>query len=345
VPAFVLSEYVPSVMVDLYGDVCDMNAEAEKLLGISKMNLMNKPWNQPLKDGVVINVDGRNLQLAIMQTQTTPANYVTLNDLTAKERFKEESVAQSLKIEKLQSDLKKAQELNVTKEQYTALIAHDFGNPITSIRLQSDILKKHLSTLSPEAATQRLEQVDAQLNHMIDLLDDLRLLNQIQCTQEFTSFNLEVFSRKIIDQIKRGWQGREVIVTSIGQTDNVQVDKRLVRYILSNLVGNALKYSPDGGDVNVDIRVTEQTMTLSVRDQGIGIPDDELDRIFTQFYRASNVTEFSGLGLGLTMMKKCIEMSDGSIHVESKLDEGTTFVVSLPNATDNTNKDVIRPSI
>jgi len=102
---------------------------------------------------------------------------------------------------------------------------------------------------------------------------------------------------------------------------------------LSNLVGNALKYSPDGGDVKLDIRVTEETITLSVSDQGIGIPADELDMIFTQFYRASNVNEFSGLGLGLTMMKTCIEMSNGTIHVESKPDEGTTFVVSLPNAT------------
>jgi len=332
VPTVVLPECVPSIVVDLYGDVCDMNTEAERLLGIGKMHLMNKPWNQPLKDGTLINVDGRSIQLAV--TKTSLASYVTLNDLTVQDGFGKELLAQSLKIEGLQSDLKKAQELIAMKEQYTALIAHDFGNPITSIRLQNDILRKHLATLSAEAITQRLEQVDAQLNHMIDLLDDLRMLNQIQCTQTvgaFPAFNLEAFSRKIIDQIKRGWQAREVNITCLGEMDNIQVDRRLIRYILSNLVGNALKYSPDGGDVKVDIHVTEQMITLSVSDQGIGIPSDELDKIFIQFYRASNVSAFSGLGLGLTMMKKCIEMSDGTIHVKSQLDEGTTFIVSLPN--------------
>ena len=95
-------------------------------------------------------------------------------------------------------------------------------------------------------------------------------------------------------------------------------------------MGNALKYSPNGGDVNVDIIVSDDTIEISVSDHGIGIPADELDKIFTQFYRATNVNEFSGLGLGLTMMRTCIEMSDGTIHVESKLNEGTTFVVSLP---------------
>ncbi len=336
-PAVVLSEYVPSVVVDLYGYVCDMNAEAKKLFGDSTMDLMNKPWNQPLKDGTVIDVDGRRLQLAIMKT--TLVSYVTLNDLSVKERWEQQAAAQAVEIETLQSGLKKAQELLAVKEQFTALIAHDFGTPITGIRLQSDILKKHLGSLSPEAITQRLEQVDVQLNHLIDLLDDLLLLNQIQCTQTVGAsapFHLEVFCRKIIDQIKRGWRGREVIVTYTGEMDIILVDRRLIRYILSNLVGNALKYSPDGGDVKLDIRVTEETITLSVSDHGIGIPADELDMIFTQFYRASNVNEFSGLGLGLTMMKTCIEMSDGTIHVESKLDEGTTFVVSLPNASGDT---------
>jgi signal transduction histidine kinase len=331
VPAVVLSEYIPSVVIDPYGEICDMNAEAEKLLGDSTVNLKNKRWNRPLNDGAVIDLDGHSIQLAIMKTSL--ASYVMLKDLDAKEQLGQQTAAQAMQIEALQSDLKKAQELLAVKEKFISLIAHDFGTPITGIRLQSDILKKHLNTLPPEAITQRLEQVDTHLNHMIDLLDDLLLLNQIngpQGSEASTPIHLEAFSRKIVDQIKRGWKGREVIVTCTGQVDNVQVDRRLIRYILSNLVGNALKYSPQGDEVKVDINVTEETITLSVSDHGIGIPADELDNIFTQFYRASNVNEFSGLGLGLTMMKTSIEMSGGIINVESKLNEGTTFVVSLP---------------
>jgi signal transduction histidine kinase len=331
VSAVTLSEYVPTVVVDLYGDVCDVNAEAEKLLGDSMMNRVNKPWNQPLNDGAVIDLDGRSIQLAIMKT--TLASYVMLNDLTLKEQVGQQAAAQATEMNALRNELKKSQELLAVKEKFTSLIAHDFGNPMTGIRLQSDIMKKHLATLSPESIVQRLEQVDTHLNHMIDLLDDLLLLNQIHVPQglETTApFQLEVFCRKIIDQIKRGWKGREVIVTCVGQMDNIQVDRRLIRYILSNLVGNALKYSPDGGDVNVDIGVTEEAITLLISDHGIGIPEDEIDKIFTQFYRASNVNEFSGLGLGLTMMRTCIEMCEGTINVESKLGEGTTFVVSLP---------------
>jgi signal transduction histidine kinase len=307
-----------------------MNAAAEQLLGKPATSYVNMKWNWPLKDGAVVEVQGHNVQLDIMKTKF--AHYVMLHDLSVKEQIGEQAAAQASEIAMLQNELKKAHELLAVKEKFTALIAHDFGTPITGIRLQSDILKKHLGGLSQESITQRLEQIDSQLNHMIDLLDDLLLLNQINGVQssEPSVFNLEVFARKIIEQIKRGWKGREVIMTYAGQMDNVQVDRRLVRYILSNLVGNALKYSPMGDDVHVDIRVSDEIITITVRDHGIGIPADELDKIFTQFYRASNVSEFSGLGLGLTMMRTCIEMCDGTINVASKLNEGTTFVVSLP---------------
>lgn len=332
-PAVVLSEYVPAVIIDSYGEICTMNTAAEKLLGDSTTNLVDKLWDRPLKDGAVIDLDGHRVQLAIMKTPL--ANYVMLNDLSITERFEQQVATQALEIQTLQSELKKTQERLAVKERFTALIAHDFGTPITGIRLQSDILKKYRGSLSQEAITQRLEQVDVQLNHMIDLLDDLLLLNQFQDSQvvnPHTSFHLEAFCRKIVDQIRRGWKGREVVVTCHSPMENVQIDQRLIRYILSNLVGNALKYSPNGGDVKVDISLTEQAITISVSDKGIGIPADEMDKIFTQFYRASNVNEYSGLGLGLTMMRTCIEMCDGTINVESKLDEGTTFVVSLPCA-------------
>jgi signal transduction histidine kinase len=330
VPEVELSEHVPLVVISPLGVVWEMNAAAEQLLKDTATSYVNMKWNWPLKDGAVIDLQGHNIQLDIMKTKF--AHYVMLHDLSAKEQSEQQVAAQALEIATLENELKKAHELLAVKEKFTALIAHDFGTPITGIRLQSDILKKHLSSLTQESIVQRLEQVDSQLNHMIDLLDDLLLLNQINGVQssERSVFNLEAFSRKIIEQIKRGWKGREVLVNCTGQMDNIQVDRRLVRYILSNLVGNALKYSPNGDDVKVDINVTEETITLSVSDHGIGIPADELDKIFTQFYRASNVSEFSGLGLGLTMMRTCIEMSDGTIRVESKLGEGTTFVVSLP---------------
>lgn len=334
VPEVELSERVPVVVISPLGVVWEMNAAAEQLLKNTATSYVNMKWNWPLKDGAVIDLHGHNIQLDIMKTKF--AHYVMLHDLSVKEQFGQQAAAQAIEIETLQNELNKAHELLAVKEKFTSLIAHDFGNPITGIRLQSDILKKHLGSISQESIMQRLEQVDTHLNHMIDLLDDLLLLNQINGTQsseQTAPFHLEAFCRKIVDQIKRGWKGREVIVTCAGEMDNIQIDRRLIRYILSNLVGNALKYSPDGGDVHMDIIVSDDTIEIAVRDHGIGIPADELDKIFTQFYRASNVNEFSGLGLGLTMMRTCIEMCDGTINVESKLDEGTTFVVSLPRRT------------
>lgn len=335
-PEVELSERIPVVVVSPLGVVWEMNAAAEQLLKNTSTSYENMKWDWPLKDGAVIDLHGHNIRLDIMKTKF--AHYVMLRKLSVKERPGGQATVLAIEIETLQNELKKAHELLDMKEKFAALIAHEFGTPITGIRLQSDMLKKHLGSISQEAITQRLEQIDSQLNHMIDLLDDLLLLNQIngsQSSERTAPFHLEAFCRKIIDQIKRGWKGREVIVTTAGEMGNIQIDRRLVRYILSNLVGNALKYSPKGGDVNVDIIVSDDTIALLVSDHGIGIPADELDKIFMQFYRASNVNEFNGLGLGLTMMRTCVELSGGTIHVESKLHEGTTFIVSLPNCKDD----------
>jgi signal transduction histidine kinase len=121
-----------------------------------------------------------------------------------------------------------------------------------------------------------------------------------------------------------------VVFTTSSRVKTVVLDRRVVHYMLSNLLSNAFKYSPDGREIQLDIQDDGQQIIFTVTDQGIGIPDTELDKIFTPLYRASNAHEYTGMGLGLAVVKTSVEGCGGSINVESKLGEGTTFVVSLP---------------
>lgn len=169
--------------------------------------------------------------------------------------------------------------------------------------------------------------------YMVDLLDDLRLINRLHNTQSvltLTPFNLEAFCRKILDDITLRSNGREIMMTCDGQLNNLKLERRMVRFVLLNLVGNAIKYSPEGGEVRLDVRAVDRSIMLSVSDQGIGIPANEVNKIFTQFYRATNAEDFSGMGLGLAITKTCIETYGGTINIESTLGKGTTFMVSLP---------------
>jgi signal transduction histidine kinase len=107
------------------------------------------------------------------------------------------------------------------------------------------------------------------------------------------------------------------------------LDEKLCRHIFSNLLSNALKYSPEGGDVRMRVHIEKGRTIFEVSDQGIGIPADELHHLFDSFHRASNVGAIAGTGLGLSIVKKSVELHGGTISVSSTIGEGTCFTVTL----------------
>jgi signal transduction histidine kinase len=110
----------------------------------------------------------------------------------------------------------------------------------------------------------------------------------------------------------------------------VQADDKLLRFILGNLLSNALKYSPDGGEVRLALHATAQALALSVADPGIGIPPEDLPRLFEPFHRGRNVGTLPGTGLGLAIVRKAVDLHGGHIEVDSTPGAGTRFVVTLP---------------
>jgi len=107
-------------------------------------------------------------------------------------------------------------------------------------------------------------------------------------------------------------------------------DAKLLRQILTNLVSNAIKYSPDGGNVGVNLSCEDSQIILQVSDSGIGISPEDQIQLFQSFSRATNVGAISGTGLGLSIVKKCVELHGGEITLTSEVGVGTTFTVTLP---------------
>ncbi|MCI0347947.1 MAG: HAMP domain-containing histidine kinase, partial [Acidobacteriales bacterium] len=316
------------LLTDPGGVVYAMNPMVEVLLAEQAVEMMNKPLDWPLVDGTIINVDDRQIRVEIMET--AHANCVLLHDVTPQEQHEREE------IEVLRSELKKSHEIGILKERFTAMIAHEFGTPLSVIRAKSDILNNHLERLPRAKISQYLQNIDAQVSHLGDLIDDLAFINRAYAAQEIFQpepLDLKPFCQDLLDQTVRRWSGRAVNFTCTGQWHGIQLDRRLVRYIVSNLVSNALKYSPSGGEVRMDIHGADQEVIFSVSDQGIGIPADELDKIFNPLYRASNASNFNGMGLGLAMVKTSVEACGGGITVQSELGKGTTFLVVLPHQT------------
>jgi len=146
---------------------------------------------------------------------------------------------------------------------------------------------------------------------------------------------LDEFCKRLVETLEHATQKSHAIrYTFLGDPD-VTMDERLLQHVLGNLLGNAVKYSAPGSEVRFDVRTNREECQFSVRDQGIGIPADELPALFMSFSRASNAKSVSGSGLGLAVVRKALDVQHGSIEVETELGRGSAFTVKIPRRLAN----------
>jgi signal transduction histidine kinase len=143
--------------------------------------------------------------------------------------------------------------------------------------------------------------------------------------------HLHNFCTDLVDEIQQTAGGNHVIELTVQKgLGHAFTDIQLVRSICTNLISNAIKYTPQGGIIRFSVTAHDRWLTFLVEDSGIGIPEAEQQHLFEHFYRASNATNIAGTGLGLAIVKRCVIELRGKIEVESKVDLGSTFKVQLP---------------
>jgi signal transduction histidine kinase len=136
--------------------------------------------------------------------------------------------------------------------------------------------------------------------------------------------------RRIVDEVESATSQRCPLVLRLGPLpESVRADRTLLRHLLTNLLSNAVKYSPPGSAVEIEAECPDTTARFTIRDHGIGIPRDDQARLFEAFHRGANVGETPGTGLGLLIVKRCVDLLGGDIHIESEVGRGTTVEVSL----------------
>ncbi|MBF2066980.1 MAG: response regulator [Calothrix sp. C42_A2020_038] len=235
-----------------------------------------------------------------------------------------------------QASLVKEKQLNEFKSQFIATVSHEYRTPLASILAAASTLKQHSDKLDILKQQRFLEMIEQKARHMSKLVDDMLLLNQIQLNK--TTFkpvplNLIHFFDDLLEQ-QRLVVGdtHELILKVTGNCRSFWGDKNLLLQIFTNLVSNAIKYSPDGGNITIHLLDKEAEIIFQVMDEGIGIPTKELDNLFQSFNRASNVDTIPGTGLGLVIAKACVELHGGKITLESLVGKGTLVTVSLPKS-------------
>ncbi|MDY6900431.1 MAG: ATP-binding protein [Cyanobacteriota bacterium] len=230
--------------------------------------------------------------------------------------------------------LQKEKELNILKSSVVNTVSHEYRTPLTNILLGVQLLKKYHGKLDSKRQMRCFEHIEQSSKHLVQLVDNMLLVSQAESAKlelHRTSLNLVLFTEQLIEDLKlvRG-NNYTIKFTSKCTCHEVNLDSNLLLQILNNLLSNAIKYSPDGGEINLDLLCDNNAALFKIKDQGIGIPEQDKQKLFESFQRGSNAGTIRGSGLGLAIVKRCVELHGGEIWFDSIVGSGTTFYVKLP---------------
>ncbi len=259
---------------------------------------------------------------------------------------------------KMRQALEIAEQKAERQTKYVSIAAHELRNPLSAIVGSAQLLQLNSSKLDEKIQLKCLDLMKSASQSMNQLIEDMLVIGKVESEQlKFNPapLNLKEFCCHLVEQMQLSTEGKQRInfINSSRKTVAV-LDRRLLHHILSNLVSNALKYSPNGGEVSLEIEYLEKwdrdaeknyqlpitnypSVIFHIRDFGIGIPKEDQEKLFEAFYRCSNVGEIKGTGLGLAIVKKAVDLHGGAIALESEVGAGTTFTVILPASSQSHN--------
>lgn len=338
------------------GKIIDINKTALKVLGIKHKNFVELPLWEALKNHFYPEVKEKLKGSIISASQGKSTRYevdiknlwgqmITL-DLSIKPILDERNQPILLlaelrdicdqKFAELESlkALTKARELAELRAKFVTRVSHEFRTPMSTLLLSSELLEKYGNQWSEEKNQTHRNRIKLAIKRMTELLEDILLTGQTEAGQvEFkpSLINLSLLCQKIIAkfQEQEGFNHQFMFINPRPIPD-VNIDEDMLKVILNQLLTNAVRYSPKGAIIKLEIFQDNQQIILKVQDQGIGIPEPEQKQIFEKFYRGSNVGSISGTGLGLSLVKRFVEAHRGRIIIESQLGVGTEFTVQLP---------------
>lgn len=251
------------------------------------------------------------------------------------EHLQEEKKALEAQMQEQRVELAKVKELNQLKAEFVSMFSHDFRNPLTTILASAGLLQDCDRQLSNEKKLALFQQIRSASRDMARLLDEVILVGRADSGKlvcDVTMLDLEALCRQLLEELQLSADSKQIDLKFVcRETIGFALwDEGLLRHILINLLGNAIKYSPEGRQVYLELNIEIEKVILCVRDWGIGIPSEDIEQLFDPFHRAKNVGSIPGNGLGLAIVKRCVEAHGGTITVESEVGVGTTFAVTLP---------------
>lgn len=231
-------------------------------------------------------------------------------------------------------DITELRNLARQKDDFIGIASHELKTPVTSIKAYGQVLQTMFKRKGDLKAVESLQKMDAQVNKLTNLIGDLLDVTKIQSGR--LEFHEDVFDfNELVTEVVEEMQlttEKHTLIKELSKTKKVFGDKERIGQVLTNLISNAIKYSPHTDKIIIKTESDKNSVSLSVQDFGVGIPKEKKDKVFEQFFRVSgpNHSTVPGLGLGLYISSEIIKRQGGRIWVESSEGKGSTFCIALP---------------
>jgi len=225
-------------------------------------------------------------------------------------------------------------ELSQLKSNFVSMVSHEFRTPLGIIQSSSELLRDFYQKMAPPERHEQLESISRNARRMAGMMEEILILSRLDAGKldfQPVTLNVNAFFRRLVDEVLSATNRRCRIELSLASVPpEMKADERLLGHIFTNLLSNAVKYSEPAALVKVAVERDGGEAVCVISDRGIGIAGADQQHLFKAFHRGSNVGNRPGTGLGLLVVKRCIELHRGHVRLASQLGEGTTVTVRLP---------------
>ncbi|MEQ9367301.1 MAG: PAS domain S-box protein [Leptospirales bacterium] len=237
----------------------------------------------------------------------------------------------------LLSSLEKEKAIGDLRARFVAMASHEFRTPLATIQSTADVLLQYSDRIDEAKSSEYLSSILSEVVHMTELLDDILIFGQADAGKFIfrpEPLDAGALCEELIEKFERCPGNANRFEWSCEIESRPSLDEKMVRLILSNLISNALKYSPADETIEIRVRSDRRGASIEIRDRGIGIAEEDRAHLFSPFHRGANVGNRSGTGLGLAIIKMAVEMHSGTIELDTRENIGTRIQVSLPHVSE-----------
>ncbi|MFD1163936.1 MULTISPECIES: PAS domain-containing sensor histidine kinase [Hwangdonia] len=347
------------IIVDNHQKIMEVNSFAETIFGYAKNEILDKELNLLIpshfhsshsvyfekfvkrgkrrKMGEAVDIFGLKKDGTVFPVEVELNPFTIYNKTYVMAMVRDISEKQKIeeRTQQLKTALSKEKELNELKTQFLSLVSHEFKTPLSGILTSSQLLGKYTLTEQQEKRDKHIKTITDKVHYLNNILNDFLSFEKLESGKvnyRFAHFKLsKVINEVVYNANMLLKEGQQINYPQDIDDFSMFQDEKITELILSNLLYNAINYSPEHTTIDIEVKQNSETTTFKIKDQGIGIPEKDQKHIFERYFRAENVLNTQGTGIGLNIVKNHLENIGGTISFSSKENKGSTFIITFPN--------------